>query len=99
MSSSRNALLCMAGSSARQAPPRQGTNRPNSALGSNVVKGPFVGAEGAKSEGGDVIDIHVARSGGWWLPFFLGLGAGVAGSVAFYRWTHPPKNDPPSLLP
>jgi hypothetical protein len=83
----------MAGSASR------GTNRPNSALGSNVVKGPFVGAATEKSEGGDVIDIHVSRSGGWWLPFLFGVGAGIAGTVAVHRWLRPQSSPPPALPP
>ena len=44
------------------------------------------GAATADSDkGGDVIDIHVAKSGGWWLPFFLGAAAGVGGSIVVYR--------------
>lgn len=81
---SRDALLCMAGKPA-------GRGSPHARQGRTIV-----GAESpdGSDKGGDVIDIHVSKSGGWWLPFFLGAAAGVGGTVAFYRFV---RDDAPKV--
>jgi len=91
----KDALLCMAGKSAygaashgASAPHQRGGVGPSARRGSSII-----GADAPPDKGGDVIDIHVARSGGWWLPFLLGAGAGVVGTVFAYRYFSPP--DPP----